>query len=225
MALRRTGMKRTFNTIKRLKYRSGSVSVSLVLAWPFYIVISALVLEMILLCMNYVTVTNAVDRATSQAKQWVAHRDSLAGRGMTYQDQIHREVCKSLLPYVVTRDRDNEAEGIQSDIVRELKESRFNASMAVHYARRWSRISQSTKVTIEESPPQGAYQEITVHVLYESPFWIPLIGRLMGSNSETGAEYNVWPIRQSNRFKVLANQYKRKNIGIEYSPFMSHKAR
>jgi hypothetical protein len=97
--------------------------------------------------------------------------------------------------------------------------------MAVHYARRWSRISQSTKVTIEESPPQGAYQEITVHVLYESPFWIPLIGRLMGSNSETGAEYNVWPIRQSNRFKVLANQYKRRNIGIEYNPFMSHKAR
>lgn len=218
-------MNRKRRTTKTFRPRGGSVSVSLVLAWPFYIVISALVLEMILLCMNYVTVTNAVDRATSQAKQWIAHRDALAARGTTYQDQIHREVCKSLLPYVVTRDRHNEAQGDDSDIVRELKESRFNANMAVHYARRWSRISQSTRVTIEESPPQGAYQEITVHVLYESPFWIPLIGRLMGSKSETGAEYNVWPIRQSNRFKVLANQYKRKNIGIEYDPFMSHKAR
>jgi hypothetical protein len=204
--------------------RRGGASVSLVLAWPFYILISALVLEVIMLCMNYLTITSAMDRAVSQAKQWIPHRSALLVKGRSYEQQIHREVCKSLLPYAITRDRSNEESSDDNDIVRQLEESSFDPRMAVHYRRRWNRVSQATTVKIATANTRGVYQDVTVEVCYESPFWIPVIGRIMGSKSTTGANYYVWQIRQSNRFTVLADQWRRTSIGIEYDPFQSIKS-
>lgn len=203
--------------------RRGGAAVSLVLAWPFYIVISAIVFEIILLCINYVTVTSAVDRAATQARQWIHHRNALMNEGSDYQKQIHKEVCESLLPFVITRDRANEDSVLDGEIVRELRESGFDSRALPHYNRRWNRISQATTVKITPEETRGAFQDISIEVTYESPFWVPFIGLAMGTQSATGANYRVWQIRQSNRFTVLADQWKRTHLGIEFNPFQSAK--
>lgn len=194
---------------------------SLVLAWPIYIAISAILFEIILLCINYVVVTSAVDRATTQAKQWIPHRDALARGGTDYEKQIHKEVCESLLPFAITRDRANEESSVDNEIVRELEESGFDSRALPHTNRRWNRISQSTSVRVIPDSPRGPYQDVTIEITYESPFWVPFIGRAMGTPSATGANYYVWRICQSNRFTVLTDQWKRSNLGIEYDPFRS----
>ena len=202
--------------------RGASNSISLVLAMPFYLCISALAVEIVMLGINQNALMTAVDRAAAQAKQWVPHRDSLREHSSSWEQQIHREVCKSLLPYAVTRERPND-QSTDNDIRRQLQESQFHSRMTEHYAVRWNRIAAATKVWVEEEPSTGPYQKLTIHVSYESPFWTPEIGRIMGTESESGANYYVWKLHQTNQIAVLKNQWKRTNLGIEFNPFQATK--
>jgi hypothetical protein len=209
--------------VYRTSSRHGGVSVSLVLAWPFYVLLSAIVLEIAMLGMNYLSLTSAVDRVSSQLLQWLPHRDALALKGRSLEYQIQREVSKTMLPYVITRDQPTGDRGDARPMGQQFAESGFGVPRANHFNNRWNRIMNAIRIRVEEATPAKDFKKITIHVSYESPFWIPWIGRMLGTKSKTGANHYVWELKQSTQVTLLVDQWKRTNIGIEYSPHLSKK--
>jgi hypothetical protein len=218
-------MKRRRNSKRsRMRARRGLAhSTSLVLAMPLYLCLTALVIEIVLLNANHVALVSSVDRVSHQFTQWIAHRDALLNSGTTFEEQIHREVCKSLLPFAMTKDRPTVTNARRDGMQRQLVESRFNTRGIIHFGDRWERIANATEVLIKPVASPPGYQVFDIQVSYESPFWTPWIGRMLGTKSKTGANHYVWELKQSTQVTVLADQWKRTNIGIEYSPHLSKK--
>lgn len=204
------------------RQRKGSAhSVTLVIALPFYMLVSIFAVEMFLLFISHIALLAATDRVVHQVQNLLPHREALQANGRDFSSQLHREVCGSLLPYVITRDNGQSAAALRQQLERQLRETNFDPKMVVHYGRRWERIFVSTRVKVDDLVGQGPYRTLPVTIEYDAPLWTPWFSGLFGVPSSTGSGIYVYTLRREVQVPILMSDWKRTQIGIPYDPFRS----
>ena len=207
--------------ISRPHRRGSAHSVTLVIALPFYMLVSVFAVEMFLLFVSHIALLAATDRVVHQVQNLLPHREALQANGRDLSSQLHREVCGSLLPYVITRDNGQSPAAMRHQLERQLRETNLDPKMVVHYGRRWERIFISTRVKLNNLVGQGPYRTLPVTIEYDAPLWTPWFSGLFGVPSPTGSGIYVYTLRREVQVPILMSDWNRTQIGIPYDPFRS----
>jgi hypothetical protein len=205
----------------KVKRRGAGHAVTLVIALPFYMLVSVFAIEMLLLFVSHIALLSATDRVVHQVQDWLPHRTALQLNGRSLEKQVHREVCSSLLPYAITRDNGESAESLKQEIERQLQETRLDPKMVQHYGKRWERIYVSTRVKLGSLIGQGPYRKMPVTIEYDAPLWTPWFSGIFGVPSQTGSGIYVYTLRREVEVPILMSDWQRTQIGIPYDPFRS----
>jgi hypothetical protein len=208
----------------RSKSRQGAAhSVTLLVALPSYLLISVFAIEMLLLFVSHISLLAATDRAVNQVQNWLPHREALRREGRSLEQQVHREVCRSLVPYAITRDNGTSSESLRNELETQLRETRFDAKMVAHYGNRWDRIFVSTRATIGPLEGRGPYRTVKLRLEYDAPLWTPWFSRIFGVPSRTNSGIYVHTLVREVEVPILMSDWERTNVGIGYDPFLSKK--
>lgn len=208
---------------RRRSRRGAAHSVTLLVALPCYLLISVFAIEMLLLFVSHISLLAATDRAVHQVQNWLPHREALRRSGRNLEEQIHREVCRSLVPYAITRGNSTNSESLRNELETQLRETRFDAKMVAHYGERWDRIFVSTRATIGPLEGRGPYRTVKLRLEYDAPLWTPWFSRIFGVQSRTNSGIYVYTLVREVDVPILISDWERTNIGIGYDPFLSKK--
>lgn len=220
--MRTSQVYRQSSMVSRRGQRKGSAhSVTLVIALPFYLLVSVFAVEMFLLFLSHIALLAATDRVVQQVQNLLPHREALQAHGRDLTTQLHREVCGSLLPYAITRDNGQAPAVQRHELERQLRETKLDSKMVEHYGRRWERIYVSTRVKLDELAGQGPYRRLPITIEYDAPLWTPWFSGLFGVPSPTGSGIYVYTLRREVQVPILMSDWNRTQIGIPYDPFRS----
>lgn len=208
----------------RGRSRKGAAhAVTLLVALPSYLLISVFAIEMLLLFVSHISLLAATDRAVHQVQNWLPHRDALRRSGRSLEQQVHREVCRSLVPYMITRDNGSMPASSRGELETQLRETQFDEKMLAHYGKRWDRIFISTRTSIGPLEGRGPYRTIKLRMEYDAPLWTPWFSRLFGVRSPTNPGIYVYTLVREVDVPILMSDWERTNVGIGFDPFLSKK--
>jgi hypothetical protein len=213
--------RRPINIPHRPNRKGSAHSVTLVIALPFYLLVSVFAVEMFLLFISHIALLAATDRVVHQVQNLLPHREALQANGRDLPSQLHREVCGSLLPYVITRENGQAPVALRQELERQLRETKLDSKMVQHYGQRWERIYVSTRVELGELVGRGPYRTLPIAIEYDAPLWTPWFSRIFGVPSPTGSGIYVYTLRRDVQVPILMSDWNRTQIGIPYDPFRS----
>lgn len=193
----------------------AAYSLSVVLLLPVYIAVLAMIIEMTLLFLSHLAVTNACETAFHTTRSWHLHRKTLEQEGANLNEQIRNTASLAAIPFIVTNPPKTKSSSLKLDLASTLSRSGIDDLASKRMTNKLDFVRNSLEVNVvrQETTPLG----YRVKLIYAAPLWTPLCGRVFGSHKGVDGTYRRSITREI--FVPISKQdFPESEIGIPYSP-------